>query len=107
MIHGFMLKAVSAKEVYMAASVYAICLVSCFESCKVGKLFRHTDVAKQLQKMCREADRSEDILCHTAEYVAFRQSDASHASHCCKDELSNKAAKQGSDGSEEFLQMQC
>ena len=28
----------------------------------VGKLFRHTDVAKQLQKMCREADRSEDEL---------------------------------------------
>ena len=65
MLHGFMLTA-----------------VSCFESCKVGKLFRHTDVAKQLQKMCREADRSEDILCHAAEYVESCQSDASHASRC-------------------------
>lgn len=26
----------------------------------VGKLFRHTDVSKQLQKMCREADPTED-----------------------------------------------
>lgn len=28
----------------------------------VGKLFRHTDTSKRLQKMCREADRTEDDI---------------------------------------------
>ena len=37
---------------------------NCFGK-EVGKLFRHTDVSKQLQKMCREADRTEEICVDT------------------------------------------